>query len=104
MALSGSADRTGESLLKEDTDADEQSLKNMASCPQTMNECTLTNGRAPHHVVRVAQIVERVHVVNKQMLDRLSTVVLLALVGSGVATCMVGALTYDIGLVLRLGS
>jgi hypothetical protein len=52
----------------------------------------------------MAQIVERVHLVDKQMLDRLSTTVVLVLVGSGLAACIVGALTYDVGRLFRLGS
>jgi hypothetical protein len=69
-----------------------------------MSVLALTNGRAPHHVLCVPQIVEKFHFVDKQMLDRLSTVVMLVLVGSGLAACIVGALTYDIGRLLGLGN
>jgi hypothetical protein len=48
----------------------------------------------------MTQIVERVHYVGKQMLLRLPTVVLLVLIGSGAAACLVGALTYDVGRLL----
>jgi hypothetical protein len=48
----------------------------------------------------MAQIVECVHFIDKQMLDRLSTAILLVLVGSGLAACMVGALTYDLDRLL----
>jgi len=51
----------------------------------------------------MGQIVKRVHFVDKQMLDRLSTVAMLALFGSGLTACIVGALTYDIGRLFRLG-
>ena len=64
------------------------------------NDCTLTNGRAPHYVSCMAEIVESVHFIDKQMLDRLSMAILLVLVGSGLAACMVGALTYDFGRLL----
>jgi hypothetical protein len=61
---------------------------------------TLTNGRAPHYVLCMAQIVENVHFVDKQILGRLSTAVMLILVGSGLAACIVGALTHDVGRLL----
>lgn len=43
---------------------------------------------------------QRVHFGDKQMLDRLNTVVMLALVGSGLAACVVGAFAYDVARLL----
>jgi hypothetical protein len=59
--------------------------------------CNLSNGRAPHYIHAMAQTVQRGHFVDKQLLDRLNTVVVLVLVGSGLAACVIGAFTYDVG-------
>jgi hypothetical protein len=48
----------------------------------------------------MARIVERVHFVDKQMLARLNSAVIVVMVGSGFAACIVGALTYDVGRLL----
>ena len=45
----------------------------------------------------MAQTLQKVHFIDKQLLDRLNTVVVLALVGSGLAACVIGAFTYDVG-------
>jgi hypothetical protein len=44
--------------------------------------------------------IKSLHRVDKQILDRLSTVVMLVLVGSALAACIVGALTHDVGRLL----
>jgi hypothetical protein len=44
----------------------------------------------------MVQIVENVHFVDKQILGRLSTAVMLGLVGGGLAACLVGALAHDV--------
>jgi len=48
----------------------------------------------------MAQTVQRAHFVDKQVLDRLNTVIVLVLVGSGLAACVIGAFTYDVGRLL----
>ncbi len=48
----------------------------------------------------MAQTVKTVHFADKQMPARLNTVVVLVLVGSGLAACVVGAFTYDVGRLL----
>jgi len=48
----------------------------------------------------MVRIVESVHFVDKQMLGCLSAAVMLVLVGSGLAVCIGGALTHDVGRLL----
>jgi hypothetical protein len=48
----------------------------------------------------MVQTVESVHFVDKQTPGHLSTAIMLLLVGSGLAACMVGALMYDVGRLL----
>ncbi len=48
----------------------------------------------------MAQTLQRVHFVDKQVLDRLNTVVVLVLVGGGLAACVIGAFAYDVGRLL----
>ncbi len=60
----------------------------------------LSNRRAPHYIHAMAQTVQRAHFVDKRLLDRLNTVVVLILVGSGLAACVIGAFTYDVGRLL----
>jgi len=48
----------------------------------------------------MAQSAQRAHFVDKQVLDRLNTVIVLVLVGSGLAACVIGAFTYDVGRLL----
>jgi hypothetical protein len=62
--------------------------------------CDLSNGQARHYVHAMAQTVQRAHFVDKQVLDRLNTVVTLTLIGSGLAACVVGAFAYDVGRLL----
>jgi hypothetical protein len=45
----------------------------------------------------IKEIVESVPLVDKQLPGRLSTAVLLVLVGGGLAACIVGALAHDVG-------
>ena len=45
----------------------------------------------------MAQTLPKIHFIDKQLLDRLNTVVVLVLVGSGLAACVIGAFTYDVG-------
>ena len=64
--------------------------------------CNLPNGRVLRYidsmgVHAMAQTLQKVHFIDKQLLDRLNTVVVLALVGSGLAACVIGAFTYDVG-------
>jgi hypothetical protein len=46
--------------------------------------------------------VGKAHFVDKETLDRLNTVVMLGLVGSGLAACVIGAFIYDVGRVLSV--
>jgi energy-converting hydrogenase Eha subunit C len=62
--------------------------------------CNLSNAEAPHYMRLARQIGQRVYFGDKQMLDRLNTVVMLALVGSGLAACVVGAFAYDVARLL----
>jgi hypothetical protein len=39
----------------------------------------------------------KTHFVDKQSLDRLNSAIMLGLVGSGLAACVIGAAIYDIG-------
>ena len=48
----------------------------------------------------MVQIVQIVHFVDKEMLARLNSVIMLVLVGSGLAACVVGAFAYDAGRLL----
>ncbi len=48
----------------------------------------------------MAQTLQRVHFVDKRVLDRLNTVVVLVLVGGGLAACVIGAFAYDVGRLL----
>ena len=63
--------------------------------------CNLPNGRMLRYIsYAMAQTLQRVHFVDKQVLDRLNTVVVLVLVGGGLAACVIGAFTYDVGRLL----
>jgi len=44
----------------------------------------------------------RDHFVDKDSLDRLNTIVMLSLIGSGLAACIIGAAIYDIGRLFSL--
>ena len=48
----------------------------------------------------MVQIVQIVHFVDKEMLARLNSVIMLVLVGGGLAACVVGAFAYDAGRLL----
>jgi hypothetical protein len=50
----------------------------------------------------MAHFVDKVHFVDKQKLDRLNTIIMLGLVGSGLAACVIGAFIYDVGRVLSV--
>jgi hypothetical protein len=45
----------------------------------------------------MAHLVEKLHFVDKATLDRLNTAIVLGLVGSGLAACVIGAFIYDVG-------
>ncbi len=62
--------------------------------------CNLSNGRMLRYTYAMAQTLQRVHFVDKQVLDRLNTVVVLVLVGGGLAACVIGAFAYDVGRLL----
>jgi hypothetical protein len=54
----------------------------------------------PATAVRTAAMVHilgKAHFVDRQMLARLNSAVMLGLVGGGLAACAIGALVYDIG-------
>lgn len=44
----------------------------------------------------MAHLAEKIHF-DKETFDRLNSVILLALVGSGLAACALGALIFDVG-------
>ena len=44
----------------------------------------------------------KVHLIDKQMLDRLNTVIMLGMIGSGLAACVIGACIYDVGRLLSV--
>jgi hypothetical protein len=44
-----------------------------------------------------------IHFANRKTLARLNGVVMLVLVGSGLAACAIGALIYDVGRLLLAG-
>ncbi len=62
--------------------------------------CNLSNSEVPHYIHLMHQTEQRAHFGDKQMLDRLNTVVMLVLVGSGLAACVVGAFAYDVARLL----
>jgi hypothetical protein len=45
----------------------------------------------------MAHLLERGHFADKQTLARLNTAIMLALIGGGLATCVMGAFVYDVG-------
>jgi hypothetical protein len=49
------------------------------------------------HFIDMAHLVDKVHFVDKQMLARLNTAIMLGLIGTGLATCVLGACIYDVG-------
>ena len=42
-------------------------------------------------------LVEKAHFVDKQTLGRVNRAIVLGLIGSGLAACVIGAFIYDIG-------
>lgn len=42
-------------------------------------------------------LAEKVHFVDKQTLARLNTAIMLGLIGTGLAACVIGAFVYDVG-------
>jgi hypothetical protein len=57
----------------------------------------------PQRMAAVVHIAERAHFVDKQTLAAMNTAIMLALVGSGFAACVIGALIYDVGRLLPAG-
>lgn len=45
----------------------------------------------------MAQLVGKAHFVDRQTLERLNAAILLGLIGSGLAACVIGAFIYDVG-------
>ena len=45
----------------------------------------------------MAHLVDKAHFVDKQMLARFNTVLMLGLIGTGLAACAFGAIVYDVG-------
>lgn len=39
----------------------------------------------------------KVHLVEKETLERLNTVIMVGMIGSGLAACAIGAFIYDVG-------
>ena len=50
----------------------------------------------------MGQLAEKAHLVDKQTLARLNSAILLGLVGSGLAACVIGAVIYDIGRLISI--
>ena len=44
----------------------------------------------------------KAHFVDKQTLDRVNTVIMLGMIGSGLAACVIGAFIYDVGRLLSV--
>ena len=45
----------------------------------------------------MAHLVDKAHFVDKQTLARVNTVLMLGLIGTGLAVCVFGAVVYDLG-------
>ena len=45
----------------------------------------------------MAHLVDKAHFVDKHMLARFNTVLMLGLIGTGLAACAFGAIVYDVG-------
>jgi hypothetical protein len=51
-----------------------------------------------HHMAhRMTHLVDKAHLVDKRMLERVERAVLLGLVGTGLAVCAFGAIVFDVG-------
>ena len=46
---------------------------------------------------RMAHLVDKAHLLDKRMLERVERAVLLGLVGTGLAACAFGAIVFDVG-------
>jgi hypothetical protein len=42
-------------------------------------------------------LVDKVHLIDRQTLDRVESAILLGLIGTGLAACAFGAIVYDVG-------
>jgi len=45
----------------------------------------------------MARLVDKAHLVDKHTLARVNTVLMLGLIGTGLAACAFGAIVYDVG-------
>lgn len=50
----------------------------------------------------VTHLVDKIHFANKETLDRVESAIVLGLVGSGLAACVIGAVIYDFGRVFSI--
>jgi hypothetical protein len=50
----------------------------------------------------MAHLVGKTHFVDKQSLDRVNSIIMLSVIGSGLAACVIGAAIYDIGRMLTV--
>jgi hypothetical protein len=50
----------------------------------------------------MAHLVGKLHFPDKQKLDRVESVIVLGLIGSGLAACVLGAVVYDFGRMLSV--
>ena len=48
-------------------------------------------------VHRTAHLVDKVHLCDKQTLERVESAVMLSVIGTGLAACAFGAIVYDVG-------
>jgi hypothetical protein len=48
-------------------------------------------------ITTMAHLVDKIHLPDKQKLDRVESVIVLGLIGSGLAACVLGAVVYDFG-------
>jgi hypothetical protein len=45
----------------------------------------------------MAHLVEKAHFIDKHTLARVNTALMLGMIGTGLATCVFGAVVYDVG-------
>ena len=50
----------------------------------------------------MAHLVGKLHLPDKQKLDRVESVIVLGLIGSGLVACVLGAVVYDFGRMLSV--
>jgi hypothetical protein len=48
-------------------------------------------------VHRTAHLVDKVHLCDKQTLERVENAIMLSVIGTGLAVCAFGAIVYDVG-------